>query len=74
MIRFCVALETTGPSVRPEVQHAFQSWTERPDVIYLWDDHTVTILPLPGSEPAPAPDGDDWREFCAQALRPDAAV
>jgi hypothetical protein len=73
MIRYCLALEVTE-SAHPQIQRALQGWAERPDVIYLWDDHTVTAAPLPGCEPALAPDSAPWHEFCAQALRADAAA
>jgi hypothetical protein len=74
VVRYCLALEVTGSSPHPEIQRALEGWAKQPDVVYLWDDHTVTILPLPDSEPALAPDSDHWHEFCAQALRADPAA
>jgi hypothetical protein len=74
MIRHCLALDVTGSAAHPEIQRALEGRAQRPEVIYLWDDHTVTTAPLPGSEPVPAPDDDDWHEFCTRALSADPAA
>ena len=39
-----------------------------PEVVYLWEDLTVTDLPLPECVPVFASGDDAWRDLCTRLL------
>ncbi|MGE5286593.1 MAG: hypothetical protein ACM3ML_05190 [Micromonosporaceae bacterium] len=74
MIRYCLAIEPGDPGVPADFKRALESLdgldarAERPEVVYLWADHTITTVPLHDAEPVYAPDGDEWHKMCAEIL------
>jgi len=68
MIRHCVAIDVGQPAAHPEIRRAVEGLAQAPEVVYLWEDHTVTTLPLPDSALVEVPDSDMWHDFCVATL------
>lgn len=72
MIRYCRACEVGELRGYPELARALDDRSTAPEVVYLWEDHTVTDLPLTDAEPFFASDSPPWHEFCAGLLATNA--
>ncbi|WP_232667530.1 hypothetical protein [Pseudonocardia sp. TRM90224] len=68
MIRYCRAFALADLVGVGELDRAVSTWDKRPDVVYLWDDNTVTALPLRGCGPEFTSDEPRWRSICGQLL------
>jgi hypothetical protein len=74
MIRYCRVLEVAAYSGPPELTRVLAGLVAPPELVYVWDDHTVTDVPLPEAEPIFVSDNDDWREYCARTLAAEPAA
>jgi hypothetical protein len=75
MIRRCRACETSEFAGHHGFAQALESRSRQtgaspPEVVYLWEDLTITDLPLPQAAPIFASADTEWREFCASLLNP----
>jgi hypothetical protein len=75
MIRRCRACEVSEFAGHHEFAQALEgraleAGASPPEVVYLWEDLTVTDLPLPQAAPIFASADAAWREFCASLLNP----
>jgi hypothetical protein len=69
VIRHCRACEVQELSRHPEFEQALVGrGSPPPELLYLWQDHTVTELPLADAETLFASDGAAWHEFCDRLL------
>jgi hypothetical protein len=73
VIRYCRAYETGRLLASPRFAQAVASavppeGAEAYEIVYLWDDHSVTAEPFLGGEPLLADGGEGWREFCSDVL------
>jgi hypothetical protein len=74
VIRYCLAIEAEDPRMPADFRRAMESLEApdaeagRPEVVYLWADHSMTTLPLHGVGPVYAPDSDEWHKVCAEML------
>jgi hypothetical protein len=69
VIRRCTACEIANLAGHPGFAQVVEARETSPNVVYLWEDLTVTDLPLPESAPMFASGDDAWRELCARLLR-----
>jgi hypothetical protein len=70
MIRRCRACEASDFAGHHGFAEALEAralaaGASPPEVVYLWEDLTITDLPLPQAEPIFASADITWREFCA---------
>lgn len=72
MIRRCTACEVADLDGHPGFAQVVEARETRPEVVYLWEDLTVTDLPLPECVPMFASGDDAWRELCVRLLGPAA--
>jgi hypothetical protein len=70
VIHRCRACEVAQLSVHPGFARALAERAGAPEVVYLWEDRTVTELPLPQSTAMFASDDGAWRELCGRLLEP----
>jgi hypothetical protein len=73
VIRYCRAYETGRLLASPHFARVVASavppaGAEAHEIVYLWDDYSVTAQPFAGGEPLLADAGEGWREFCADVL------
>jgi len=71
VIHRCRACEVAELSVHPGFARALGERTGgAPEVVYLWEDRTVTELPLPQSAAMFASDDGAWQDLCGRLLQP----
>lgn len=68
MIQRCRAYMIADLPPNPEFERALTTWQARPDLVYVWEDHAVTALPLRDREPVFVSGSIAWREYCSQLL------
>jgi hypothetical protein len=68
VIRHCRACEVGQLSGHPGFAAALAGRQPPPEVVYLWEDGSVTELPLADSESIYTSDSAQWRELCALTL------
>jgi hypothetical protein len=70
VIRRCRACEAGDLAGHPGFARALTAQPAPPEVVYLWEDLTVTDLPLAEAAPMFASGDDAWRDLCARLLEP----
>lgn len=62
-MRYCRAYDPERLAGYPGVERALAERDERPEVLYLWEDGTVTATPLPGLDVVLSDDSGEWARF-----------
>jgi hypothetical protein len=72
VIRRCRACEVSDLQGHPGFAQVLAARASPPEVLYLWEDLTVTDLPLAEAAPMFTAGDDAWREMCVRLLGPAA--